>query len=73
MEMFPTANFIDADEAVRLGIVNRVFPDEGLHKETEKIIAKIAEGSGRAMRAAKRAIYQGMRNDLRASRQCWLT
>jgi len=67
LEMFLTADFVDADEAVRLGIVNRIFPDDALHEETEKIIAKIAKGPGWAMRAIKRAIYQGMRNDLRTN------
>jgi 2-(1,2-epoxy-1,2-dihydrophenyl)acetyl-CoA isomerase len=65
--MFLTADFVDADGAERLGIVNRVFPDEALHDETEKIIARIAKGPGWAMRAIKRAIYQGMRNDLRTN------
>ncbi len=64
LEMFLTADFIDADEAVRLGIVNRIFPDETLHDETEKIIAKIAKGPSWAMGAGQRAIYQGLRNDL---------
>jgi enoyl-CoA hydratase/carnithine racemase len=67
LEMFLTADFVDADEAVRLGIVNRIFPDEALHDEVEKIIARIAAGPGWAMRAIKRAIYQGMRNDLRTN------
>jgi 2-(1,2-epoxy-1,2-dihydrophenyl)acetyl-CoA isomerase len=67
LEMFLTADFVDADEAVRLGIVNRIFPDETLHAEIEKIVTKIAEGPGWAMRAIKRAIYHGMRNDLRTN------
>jgi len=67
LEMFLTAEFVDASQAVELGIVNKVFPDDTLHEEVEKIVAKIVAGPGWAMRAIKRAIYQGMRNDLRTN------
>jgi 2-(1,2-epoxy-1,2-dihydrophenyl)acetyl-CoA isomerase len=67
LELFLTADFVDAEEAMRIGIVNRVFPDETLHEESEKIVAKIATRPSWAMRAIKRAIYQGMRNDLRTN------
>jgi 2-(1,2-epoxy-1,2-dihydrophenyl)acetyl-CoA isomerase len=67
LEMFLTADFVDAEEALRIGIVNRVFPDETLHEEAGKIVAKMAAGPSWATRAIKRAIYQGMRNDLRTN------
>lgn len=67
LELFLTAEFVDADEALSLGIVNRVFPDDTLQEEAEKIVRKMAAGPAWAMRAIKRAIYQGMRNDLRTN------
>ena len=65
--MFLTAEFVEAADAVALGLVNKVFPDDTLQSEVEKIVAKIVAGPGWAMRAIKRAIYQGMRNDLRTN------
>ena len=67
LEMFLTAEFVDAEEALRLGIVNKIFPDDTLHESVEKIVRKMAAGPSWAMRAIKRAIYQGMRNDLRTN------
>jgi 2-(1,2-epoxy-1,2-dihydrophenyl)acetyl-CoA isomerase len=67
LEMFLTAEFVDAEEALRLGIVNKVFHDAILAEEVEKIVAKMANGPSFAMRAIKRAIQQGMRNDLRTN------
>ena len=67
LELFLTADFVDAEEAMRLGIVNKVFPDAALIEETDKIVRRIAAGPGFAMRAVKRAICQGMRNDLRTN------
>jgi enoyl-CoA hydratase/carnithine racemase len=67
LEMFLTAEFLDSAEAVALGLVNKVFPDDTLQADVEKIVAKIAVGPSWAMRAVKRAIYQGMRSELRTS------
>jgi len=67
LELFLTAEFLSAEQALELGIVNRVFPDELLQSEVEMIVAKMAHGPSWATRAIKRAIYQGMRNDLRTN------
>ena len=67
LEMFLTAEFVDSGEALALGLVNKVFPDDTLQAEVEKIVAKIVAGPSWAMRATKRAIYQGMRSDLRTN------
>lgn len=67
LELFWTGDFIDAREAMRLGIVNKVFPDDQLGAEVRKIAEKIARAPAQTLRMIKRAIYQGMRNDLRTN------
>jgi 2-(1,2-epoxy-1,2-dihydrophenyl)acetyl-CoA isomerase len=67
LELFWTGDFIDAQEALRLGIVNQVFPDETLMAEVEKIAARMLKAPALTLRMVKRAIYQGMRNDLRTN------
>ena len=67
LELFLTGEFIDADEALRIGIVNKVFPDEALMDEVEKIARRMVKSPSLTLRMTKRAIYQGMRNDLRTN------
>lgn len=67
LEMFFTGDFIDAEEAMRIGIVNRVFPDAELMTEAEKIARRICRAPSLTLRMTKRAIYQGLRNDLRSN------
>ena len=67
MEMFFTGEFVDSAEALRIGLVNKVFPDETFMEDVEKIARKIAPGPSLPVRMMKRAIYQGVRNDLRSN------
>jgi len=67
LELFWTGDFIDAEEAMRIGIVNKVFPDAELMTHVETIARKIAKAPPLTLRMVKRAIYQGMRNDLRTN------
>jgi enoyl-CoA hydratase/carnithine racemase len=67
LELFFTGDFVDAQEALRLGIVNRVFPDATLMQEVEAIARRMCEAPPLTLRMIKRAVYQGMRNDLRAN------
>jgi enoyl-CoA hydratase/carnithine racemase len=67
LELFWTGDFIDAEEAERLGIVNKVFNDDTLLQEVEAIAAKIARAPPLTLRMIKRAVYQGMRGDLRTN------
>lgn len=67
LELFWTGEFIDAQEAMRLGIVNKVFADDQLAAEVDRIAARIAKAPPLTLRMIKRAIYQGMRNDLRTN------
>ena len=67
LELFLTGDFVDAQEALRLGLVNKVFPDESLLREAESIARRMAQAPPLTLRMTKRAIYQGMRNDLRTN------
>lgn len=65
LELFWTADFIDAHEALRLGIVNRVVPAVALGEVTYGLARQIAEGPPVAIRMIKRLVYQSLRLDLR--------
>lgn len=48
-EMTLTGNFVDAAEALRIGLVNRVVPHERLHDETLSLAADIVSSDARAV------------------------
>ncbi|EEA02635.1 Enoyl-CoA hydratase/isomerase [Burkholderia sp. H160] len=57
-ELLFTAGFIDAHEAQRLGMVNRVVPLEELESATLKLAAEIAQMHPHPLQMAKRAVNQ---------------
>ena len=57
LEMVLLGDWIDAQEALRLGIVNRVVPDDKLEEETERFALELAEKNPLALELAKRCIY----------------
>jgi 2-(1,2-epoxy-1,2-dihydrophenyl)acetyl-CoA isomerase len=63
-EMFYTGDMIDAKEALRLGIVNRVVPNDQLEAETKKFAQKIAESPSVSIRAMKNALYGSRKIEL---------
>ena len=65
LELLWTADFIEAPEALRLGIVNRVVPAAELRDATYALAAQIASGPQVPIRMIKRLVYQSMRLDLR--------
>ena len=67
LELFLTGDFIDAQEALRIGLVNNVFADATLSEEVDKIARRVASAPTLTVRMTKRAIYQGLRNDLRTN------
>ncbi len=56
MEMIITGDFIDAQEAYRIGLVNKVFPPEKLKEEAMELAKKIASRPPLAVRYAKEAV-----------------
>lgn len=67
LELFWTGDLIDAAEAERIGIVNKVLPDAELMTHVRAVATKIANGPPLSIRFIKRAVYQGQRIDLRTS------
>jgi enoyl-CoA hydratase/carnithine racemase len=65
LELLWTADFIEAPQALELGIVNRVVPAAKLAEETYALARRIADGPQIPIRMIKRLVYQSMRLDLR--------
>ena len=63
--MIWTGEIIEAEEALRLGIVSAVYPAEDLMAAAYALAAKIVAGPPVAIRLAKRAIYHNLECDLR--------
>jgi len=67
LELFWTGDFVSAQEAERIGLVNKVVPDNELMAHVIALAERIAKAPQLSVRLIKRAIYQGMRNDLRTN------
>ncbi len=66
MELILTGDMIDAEEALKIGLVNHVVPPEQLEAKTMEIADKIAEMSPVALSMAKLSVKNAARLDLRA-------
>jgi enoyl-CoA hydratase/carnithine racemase len=64
-ELIFTGAIIDAEEALKLGIVSAVHPPEELLPAAQALARKIADGPPIAIRLAKRGIYHNLECDLR--------
>lgn len=60
MLMMLTGDRIDADAALRIGLVSRVVPLESLMDEAMKIARRIADNAPLAVRAVKRLVRDGL-------------
>lgn len=67
LELLWTGDFIDAAEAYRIGMVNRIYPADKLMEKSLLFARKLAEGPGTVIRTIKRATYQSSRTDLRTA------
>lgn len=59
-QMIYTARNIKADEALRIGLVNAVYPLGELYAAAEKLAGQIAANAPIAVRAAKKAVNEGL-------------
>lgn len=64
MELCCTGRKVDAEEAERIGLVNRIVPADELMDETRKLAGTMAALPGRAIALTKRLLNQSMTNDL---------
>jgi cyclohexa-1,5-dienecarbonyl-CoA hydratase len=60
LELLLTGSVIDAREAERLGMVNKVVPVESFEEELSGFISKLTALSGAVLRLTKRATLQGL-------------
>jgi enoyl-CoA hydratase len=63
MEMILTGDFIDAQEAYRIGLVNKVLPQEELMDKAMELAKKIASRPPLAVRFAKEAVNRSQEGD----------
>jgi enoyl-CoA hydratase len=63
-QLIYTARNIKADEALRIGLVNAVYPQEELLTAAEKMASQIAANAPIAVRACKKAINDGLQTDI---------
>lgn len=64
LELMLVNEFVDAQEAWRIGLVNRVVPSQDLMKVASELARKIAGNAPLAMRLTKQIAYLGFINDL---------
>ncbi|NYB72792.1 short-chain-enoyl-CoA hydratase [Sedimentibacter hydroxybenzoicus DSM 7310] len=63
-ELMFTGLHINADEAYRIGLVNKITDKDSLMEETYKMAEKIVSNSGVAVRYAKEAVNRGIETDI---------
>ncbi|MBX6377920.1 MAG: enoyl-CoA hydratase/isomerase family protein [Clostridia bacterium] len=66
LELLLTADVIDAQEALRIGLVNRVVPHDQLMEATMQLARRLAQGPALAQQIIKRAVHQAVHSDLRS-------
>ena len=66
LEMILSGDPIGAEEALRVGLVNRLVPQARLLPVAHELAARIASRGPLAVRAAKQAVYEGLGRDFAA-------
>lgn len=66
-ELYYTADRVDAEEGARLGIFNKVFPEDTFRQDALAYAAGIANGPTNALGRMKKNLNQGMDQSLRES------
>jgi enoyl-CoA hydratase/carnithine racemase len=60
LELMMTGDMVEADEALRLGLVSRIVPVETAARETATLAARLAEGAPLVQAHIKRAVYAAL-------------
>ena len=63
-DLILTGRFVDAEEALGMGLVDRVVAPDDVYAESEKLARRLASGASLAQRAALEAIDRGLETDL---------
>lgn len=66
-ELLFTGDFLSAQDADRLGMLNKLVPLEKLEEETLALANKLAKGAPAAIRQAKYLMYNGLQTDFGAA------
>jgi enoyl-CoA hydratase/carnithine racemase len=66
LEMILTGDPIGADEALRVGLVNRIVPMDALLSAAHELAGRIASRGPLAVQAARQAVYEGLGRDFAA-------
>ncbi|MDY7034162.1 MAG: enoyl-CoA hydratase-related protein [Thermodesulfobacteriota bacterium] len=64
LEILITGDFVEAEEALRIGLVNKVVSKDQLMTAAEELAARICENGPLAVQAVKEAAYRGVRMTL---------
>ncbi len=64
IELILTGDMINAEEAKRIGLVNKVVPEGDVLKQASGMAKKVASKAGKALAAALKAIEEGMNEPL---------
>jgi len=64
LKMMYTGDMVDAQEALRIGLVTEVVPHAQLMERTMELAGRIAHGPSLAIEVAKRMAYRGMAAEL---------
>jgi len=67
MEMLLTGEPLTAEEALELGLVNKLVPEAELEKTVETLLGRISQHSAPVLSMTKKAIYEGLGMSLTAS------
>lgn len=67
LEMLWSADFVSAEEALKIGLVNKVVPDDKLIEETRAYVDRLVHSSPISVRLIKRSMYAGLNMDLRSA------
>lgn len=66
-ELLTTGEFLSAEQAVELGLINRAVADDQLATQTRSLADKVAAKLGSAVRVGKRAFYEQLEMTLDAA------
>ena len=67
LDLIYTARMLDAEEALRIGLLNRLIPAKDLEAETMDYARRLSKGPPLALRADKQLTYDGLGMDLSAA------